>query len=365
MGKQEAPPPRPSGAVPLPGRPAPNQVGEVQSSGRPLTPDDCDLRDSKFMPMYVQALLNSGFNAMLDDTAWRAGVTLWLKAWHQVPAASLPAGDEDLCALAGFGRALKRWQKVRDKALRGWVLCDDGRLYHPLIAEAALEAWISRLLGQVNSAAGNARRWNVDFDPTPWESQINEAAPLLRALNPQAEAIKKLDRRKAPIGMRVGSQGEAEGEGKAEDSLKESGFEAFRDAYPAAHGAASAEKAWVAALAEGHDPAAILSGLDAAKAQWRKDKTPPRFIPLAGNWLDRRAWLNFAPAPSARTWSGPPALRAAVVAELGAEGEAFARSYLDPSGWEAPSTLIARTAVAAGKLSTVDTLRSCRILLRK
>ncbi len=326
-----------------------------------MTPDDCDLRDSKFMPMYVQALLNSGFNAMLDDTAWRAGVTLWLKAWHQVPAASLPAGDEDLCALAGFGRALKRWQKVRDKALRGWILCDDGRLYHPLIAEAALEAWISRLLTRLSSAAGHARRWGAELDPAPIEVQLAEAVPLLRALNPQAEAIKKLDRRKMPSAC----QGKAEGKGKAEDSLKESGFEVFREAYPSGHGAASAAKAWAAALTEGHDPAVILSGLDAAKAQWRKDRTQPRFIPLAGNWLDRRAWLNFKPAPPAKSWAGPAGLREAVVTELGPEGEAFARSYLDPSRWEAPSTLVARTAVAAGKLSAVDALSACRIILRK
>ena len=329
-----------------------------------MTPADCDLRDSKFMPMYVQALLNSGFNAMPDDTAWRAGVTLWLKAWHQVPAASLPAGDEDLCALAGFGRDLKRWKKARDKALRGWTLCDDGRLYHPLIAEAALEAWISRLLARLNGSAGNARRWGADFDATPQEVQLAEAVPLLRALNPQAEALKKADRRK-PSAVAGRSQGQGEGEGKAEDSPEESGFEAFLAAYPAGHGGASAGKAWTAALADGHDPAVILSGLEAARAQWRRDKTQPRFIPLAANWLDRRSWLNFAPAMPARTWAGPPALRQAVVAELGAEGEAFARSYVDPSAWEAPATLIARTTVAAGKLRAVHALKSCRIILRR
>ena len=104
-----------------------------------MTPADCDLRDSRFMPLYAQALLNSDFNAMADDTAWRAGITLWLKAWHQVPAASLPDDDEALCALAGLGRDRDSWKRVRDKALRGWTRCADGRLYHPVMAEAALE----------------------------------------------------------------------------------------------------------------------------------------------------------------------------------------------------------------------------------
>ena len=355
MGKQETPPPSPF----------------AKASGdrpHPLTPADCDLRDSKFMPMYVQALLNSGFNAMMDDTAWRAGVTLWLKAWHQVPAASLPDGDEDLCALAGFGRDLKRWKKARDKALRGWIACDDGRLYHPLIAEAALEAWISRLLSRVTSAAGHARRWGTAFDPALIEASLAQAVPLLKALNPQAEAVRKLERRKMPVACQGKGKGKGKGEGKAEaeDSPESLGFDAFRAAYPSGHGAVAAGKAWAAALAEGHDPALILSGLETAKARWRKDQTPPRFIPLAINWLDRRAWLNFAAVAPPKPWAGPAAVRDAVLAELGpVEGEAFARSYLDPAIWEAPASLIARTAVAAGKLRALHSLKSCRIIIRR
>jgi len=334
---------------------------------KPLTPADCDLRDSKFMPLYVQALLNSGFNAMMDDTAWRAGVTLWLRAWHQVPAASLPDGDAELCALAGLGRALKRWKKVRDQALRGWICCDDGRFYHPLIAEAALEAWISRLLSRVSSAAGHAGRWGRAVDPAPVEASLAEAVPLLKALNPQAEAVRKLERRRMPVACQAEAEGEAEAEGKAkaEDS-PESGFAMFRGAYPAGHGGAAAGKAWAAALAEGHDPQAILAGLEAAKAKWRADRTSPRFIPLAVNWLDRRAWLNFAPEAPPKPWSGPAAVRDAVLAELGpVDGETFARSYLDPAAWEAPATLIARTAVAAGKLRALASLSPYRVVIRK
>jgi hypothetical protein len=332
----------------------------------PLTPADCDLRDSKFMPLYVQALFNSGFNVMRDDTAWRAGVTLWLKAWHQVPAASLPDDDEDLCALAGFGRDLKRWKKVRDKALRGWIRCNDGRLYHPLIAEAALEAWISRLLGRITSAAGHARRWGAVSDPADLEARIAEALPLLKALNPQAEAVRKVERRKMPVACQ--GKGEGEGEAKDQDSpLGEgTGFETFRDAYPAGHGAATAGRAWAAVLGEGHDPAVILAGLAAAKAKWRKEQTPPRFVPLAINWLERRAWLNFAPERPPKPWRGPQAVRDAVLSELGpVEGEAFARSYLDPAGWTAPDAIVARTGVAADKLRALSALCPYRITTRK
>jgi hypothetical protein len=56
------------------------------------------------------------------------------------PAASLPADERLLANLAGYGRDMKGWAEVRDDALHGFVECSDGRLYHPVVAEKALEA---------------------------------------------------------------------------------------------------------------------------------------------------------------------------------------------------------------------------------
>jgi len=64
----------------------------------------------------------------------------WMKAWHQVPAGSLPNDDASLCHLAGLGRDVKTWKKIRADALRGFSLCDDGRLYHAFLCKMALEA---------------------------------------------------------------------------------------------------------------------------------------------------------------------------------------------------------------------------------
>jgi hypothetical protein len=164
---------------------------------KPLTPPDCDLQDSKFMPLYVQAMLNSSFNAMSDDTAWRAGVTLWMKAWYQVPAASLPNGDDELCNMAGLGRDTKTWKRIKAKALRGFVEANDGRLYHPVLAEGALEMWINMLLARISSGTGNAKRWKTTFDPAPIEADISASYALLKALNPRADAVLKIDRRNA------------------------------------------------------------------------------------------------------------------------------------------------------------------------
>lgn len=106
----------------------------------PLNDASCDLRGFRWMKLDITALLNSDFNMTGDDTAWRAGVTLWLRAWHQVPAGSLPANELTLCNLAGFARDMKSWRRIRDTALHGFVLCSDGRLYHGYLCKLAKDA---------------------------------------------------------------------------------------------------------------------------------------------------------------------------------------------------------------------------------
>lgn len=110
----------------------------------PLVPADADLRDFTFMPIDIVRLFGSDFHAKASDGEWRAGVTLWLKSWHQVPAGSLPDDEIALARLAEFGRDIKAWKKVRDVALYGWRKCSDGRLYHRTVAEKANEAWSER-----------------------------------------------------------------------------------------------------------------------------------------------------------------------------------------------------------------------------
>jgi len=111
----------------------------------PLTPADCDLRDFMFMPLDVLRLRDSDIAVISSGDEFRCAVLLWCASWHQVPAASLPNDDVILSGLSGFGRVIKEWKKVREGALRGWFECADGRLYHPVVAEKANEAWRGRL----------------------------------------------------------------------------------------------------------------------------------------------------------------------------------------------------------------------------
>lgn len=127
----------------------------------PLTPADCDLRGLQFMPLDVIRLRDSSLAAVANGEEFRAAVLLWCASWTQVPAASLPDDEREICALAGLGRDLKGWRKIAKAALRGWKKCSDGRLYHTVVAEKALEAWERRQDHEetVDQKTERQRRW--------------------------------------------------------------------------------------------------------------------------------------------------------------------------------------------------------------
>lgn len=110
----------------------------------PPVPIDLDLRSMPFMPLDVVRLRDSDIARVTSGEAFRAAVLLWCVAWHQVPASSLPKDDAALANYAGFGRDVKSWLKVKASALHGFEECIDGRLYHAVIAEKALETEAKR-----------------------------------------------------------------------------------------------------------------------------------------------------------------------------------------------------------------------------
>lgn len=112
------------------------------------------------MPLDVVRLRDSDLAALETPDACWAAVLLWCASWHQQPAASLPNDDRVLANLAGFGRVVKEWMKVRDGALRGWELCEDGRLYHPVIAEKAIDAYRGKLQQAWKTECGRIKKHN-------------------------------------------------------------------------------------------------------------------------------------------------------------------------------------------------------------
>lgn len=135
----------------------------------PLVPAECDLTGMPFMPLQVQRLLDSDLFALSTGDEFKAAVALWCKSWNQKPAGSLPADERVLAHLA----SAKQWKRVREMAMRGWVLCSDGRYYHPIVAENVLEAWARRedfRETQVNKETRQQR----------WREKVKRLSALLR-----------------------------------------------------------------------------------------------------------------------------------------------------------------------------------------
>lgn len=110
----------------------------------PLVPKVVELQNFQDMSLEVARLRDSDFRRLSTGDEFKAGVVLWCAAWHQKPAGSLPDDDTELADLAAIGTgkpAVRAWQRLRAMALRGWVKCSDGRLYHPRLAQKAVGAW--------------------------------------------------------------------------------------------------------------------------------------------------------------------------------------------------------------------------------
>lgn len=75
---------------------------------------------------------------------------LWAESWEQTPCGSLPNDDELLSLLLDMDASLFAQHKA--VLMRGWVLADDGRLYHETITERVL-AMIDKRMSDAQRAA--------------------------------------------------------------------------------------------------------------------------------------------------------------------------------------------------------------------
>lgn len=112
------------------------------------------------MPLHVARLRDSDLAAEGDPEGCWYAVLLWAAAWHQLPAGSLPDNDAVLTKLCGLGRDLRTFRKHRRDALRGFVTCDDGRLYHPVIAEQVIAGWDGKLRQRYRTECATIKKRN-------------------------------------------------------------------------------------------------------------------------------------------------------------------------------------------------------------
>jgi uncharacterized protein YdaU (DUF1376 family) len=126
----------------------------------PLTPADLDLSALEYMPLKIERLKRSAawIKAKRNPELGFYLINIWTAAYMQKPAASLPDDDDLLCDAAMCEP--RRWPKVKEIVMRGFILCADGRWYHQFVAELALEAlekrikWRRKKQGQRGGSGG-------------------------------------------------------------------------------------------------------------------------------------------------------------------------------------------------------------------
>lgn len=274
----------------------------------PLTPPDCDLRDFSFMPLDVVRLRDSDLAAIEDPEAFRAAVISWCVSWHQVPAASLPDDDAVLCRLLGYGRDIGTWRHVREAGgLHGWIKRNDGRLYHPVVAEKANEAWQRKQKQRRRGAEGARARWNKHPD-TIAQASISNGASIPEAMLGDGKGQRQGQGQEASLRSAASiSDSETftlEQPRAAKPKRKQNGFDGRSDidtdngfsmfwaAYPRRDGKGSARTAWDKAVAKA-TPSTIMAGL--ARYRFSDD---PKYRPMPARWLNDERWTSEPPPPA-------------------------------------------------------------------
>lgn len=257
---------------------------------------DINIQTCAWMPIDVNRIKGSVFVACASAEVFRAAVLLWCSSWHQVPASSLPNNDQLLAALAGFGRDVESWLKVKVEALYGFKLCtSDGLMYHPLIAEKAIAAYgeSKKIQEQARSAgikSGESRRQKRDA--------LSDQYKLFDDTNDGSNGGSNggSNENERPLNQRKGKEvEEKEVEGNPIEEKKEKGkkrahsavdvgiwFNRFWNRYPHRIGKLKAHKSFLDVLEIGVSIDVIMAGVELYI------RTKPADRP----WCNPATWLN-------------------------------------------------------------------------
>jgi len=252
----------------------------------PLVPAGLDLREFDWMPLDVKRLRDSDLSVLATGDAFRAAVLLWCASWHQVPAGSLPSDNRLLANLAGYGRDLEGWASVKVDAMRGFVECSDGRLYHPVVCDKALEADEQRNKQRKRTHAATSARRNGQRD-----EERNDARDD-KCVGERNEDHLTLPNPTLP---EESIQAPAQTQARASDE-----FIRFKKAYPRRDGANpwhTAEKKFNALVKTGVDPEAMIAAACAlAREEGSRGNIGTKFIPQAITWLNQQRFQDYAAA---------------------------------------------------------------------
>lgn len=281
--------------------------GDQPGPPEPPVPEDADLRQFRHFAIDVHRLLTSETWVLATGDEAKAALTLWLQAFHSVPAGSLPASDRMLAHLSMAGAA---WDSVREHAMRGWVEHADGRLYHPVVTEKVIDA-LKRSEDFVKAKEAHRQRmreWRKQHrdDGVPEGERSRDDHVIITEPSRDADVIDKKRKRKEkekrkesntpPILLgHPGGGGTipppmATGEGDSKAETYPAAFEAFWKAYPRKVGKLAAFRAYQRAVKlmgpEPH-PRLLEAASRYAKACVGKEE---QYIAHAQTWLNQGRW---------------------------------------------------------------------------
>lgn len=286
-----------------------------------------------WFPFYFDRLRKSKWWRRASDVARARNVMMWGEAFKAVPAGSLPDDDDELAEAAGYGMDVDAFLAVKAEIMAPWVLCADGRWYHPTVCEVVLDAW-ERASERRKAAAERQQRRRKRV--REGRNEQHNVTPERPAVTPDLKVVTR-DFGEIERDFGIQTVQTVQDIEDANASLSPPAtkpeypaeFEACWKAYPHVKGRSSKSKShgyWR------RIPAARRAALPSAIARYACDGREPKEdcgAPAMERWLrDQRYldWLDEAqPASLAPTFNGPPEIWAAVVA---AKGEPFAASYL-------------------------------------
>lgn len=264
----------------------------------PLVHAGCDLRDFPFLPIEIGRLLNSRswLLAKQDPQVGFYMINLWMRSLHQIPAASVEDDDLILAELAMCN--LKVWSRVKDRVLRGWVKCTDGRLYHPVVAQKANEICEHRRNNKSRTALARrtlaAKRAGEQISVTDAVTELSliceGGAPPPGSTPPSSSPPHPPNNYHPTSNPPTHAQ-----DARAREGL----FIEWYERYPHKVGRAAALKAYLKAIIR-CEAAELLVGLD----HYIRDKPHDHAWCNPSTWLNQDRWLDQPATPEVTNGTG-------------------------------------------------------------
>lgn len=277
----------------------------------PLIGQEVDLRDFKEFPLQFERLFASDTWISCSPEEKNAALRLWCKSWHQEPAGSLPTNDRLLANLAGYGEAVAAWIKVKTAALLGWILCNDNRLYHPVVCDIAAEKWTKKARKRVElhrdrerkarkRGACPADKTKIPPDKGGASGGHGQVSVGASGGSPPGNALKGSEEKIPPIAPQgaatdILSPGAkpARPKGKRATYAEHPRFEEYWRIAPKRQGGSNRKAAsdhFSKAARRGEDPQAIIDGAKRYADRCRREGTESQYFQEPRNWLREEGW---------------------------------------------------------------------------